>query len=387
MKYVPWLAPPLALLLAACGGGAAPASTAPAKPSEAAKPAASAAPASAAAASKPAAASASANPAASASAKPAGSASAAAKPAASGLTKVSYAYASVNPLHYVAAVAGEKPDLFGKYGIQFDGVTTTNSPNAVNALVGGSVNFAATTPDSMWPAQDKAPDVKQVAAVTDGTPYVLIAQPDIKRAADLKGKTFCASAVRGGADTTSIMVMMLENGVKPNEYTIVQAGSVSDRTVAMKAKSIQGLAQLEPQASLLRNEGFPEIDNANNYGSLKNVQSITLSAKKSWYEGNPTLAANFIKGWMDTTKWIYDPANKAELLAITKKTMSVGDKEAENAYNLHIPNKMVSPDLHIDEKKALQFIDNLKKTGAADNLPSDPAKYIDNSLVDRALKS
>jgi len=193
--------------------------------------------------------------------------------------------------------------------------------------------------------------------------------------------------VRGGADTTSIMVMMLENGVKPSDYTIVQAGSVSDRTVAMKAKSIQGLAQLEPQASLLRNEGFPEIDNANNYGSLKNVQSITLSAKKSWYDANQAVAVNFVKGWLDITKWMYDPANKAELLAVTKKTMSVGDKEAENAYNLHIPNKMVSQDLHIDEKKALQFIDNLKKTGAADNLPSDPMKYVDVSLLEKALKA
>src|SRR5207247_9800944 len=101
--------------------------------------------------------------------------------------------------------------------------------------------------------QDKAPDVRQGAAITARPPDVLTAQPEPKRAAELKGKTFGASAVRGGADTTSIMVMMLENGVKPTEYTIVQAGSVSDRTVAMKAKSIQGLAQLEPQASLLRN--------------------------------------------------------------------------------------------------------------------------------------
>src|SRR5439155_12980426 len=178
-------------------------------PSEAAKPAAAASTA-AAPASKPAAAASAAAASTAASAKPAASASAAAKPVPSGLTKVSYAYASVNPLHFVAAVAGEKPEFMAKYGIAFDGVTTTNSPNAVNALVGGSVNFAATTPDSMWPAQDKAPDVKQVAAITDGTPYVLIAQPDIKKAAELKGKTFGASAVRGGADTTSIMVMMLE---------------------------------------------------------------------------------------------------------------------------------------------------------------------------------
>src|ERR671938_2081296 len=71
------------------------------------------------------------------------------------MTKVSYAFASVNPYHWVAVVANERPELPGKFGIQFDLVTTTNSPNAMNALVGGSVDVAVVTPDSAWPAQDK----------------------------------------------------------------------------------------------------------------------------------------------------------------------------------------------------------------------------------------
>src|SRR5690348_13890725 len=70
----------------------------------------------------------------------------------SSATKVSYAYASPNGLHYVATVGSEKPDLPHKFGVEFDLLTTTNSPNAVNALVGGSVDLAAATPDSAWPA-------------------------------------------------------------------------------------------------------------------------------------------------------------------------------------------------------------------------------------------
>ena len=143
-----------------------------------------------------------------------------------------------------------------KLGVEFDLLTTTNSPNAVNALVGGSVNVAAATPDSAWPAQEKAPDVKQLFAVADGTPYVLIAQPEVKKAADLKGTTLGASAIRGGADTTSIRVILVENGLTESDYTFVQAGAIADRTAAMKAKSIDAVAQLEPQATTLRDEGF-----------------------------------------------------------------------------------------------------------------------------------
>jgi ABC-type nitrate/sulfonate/bicarbonate transport system substrate-binding protein len=304
-----------------------------------------------------------------------------------GVTKVTYAFASINPLHYVAVIGSEKPELAGKFGIQIDQLQTTNSPNAVNALVGGSVDVAAVTPDSAWPAQDKVSDLKQVIAIADGTPYVLIAQRDIKKAVDLKGMTLGASAVRGGADTTAIRIMLLENGLTEADYTIVQAGSVSDRTAAMKARSIQALAQLEPQATLLRDAGFPEIDNANNYASLKNLHSIVLMARQGWYAGSGgDTAKNFIRAWDGITKWLYDPANKDEVLAITKKTMNVADAAAQAAYDLHVTGKSVSMNLRIDEKYMQQFVDNQRRAGG-ENLPSDPMKYVDSSLVEAGLKA
>src|SRR6266568_7319324 len=308
----------------------------------------------------------------------------AAPAAGASVTKVSYAYASPNGFHFVATVGGEKPELARKFGIEFDLLTTTNSPNAVNALMGGSVNVAAATPDSAWPAQDKAPDAKQLIAVAEGTPYVLIAQPEIKKTADLKGKTLGVSALSGGADTTAIRIMLAEAGLTQNDYTLVQAGAISDRTAAMKAKSIDALAQLEPQASLLRDGGFVEIDNANNYPSLKGVDSIILLSKTGWYQANPEVAANFLRAWDAITRWIYDPANKAELLAIAKKTMGGTDAGAEGVYNLHVVSKSIPQNVRINEKLMQQFVDNLRKVGA-ENLPTDAMKYVDSSLVAKTL--
>jgi NitT/TauT family transport system substrate-binding protein len=306
--------------------------------------------------------------------------------AGSGVTKVSYAYASPNGLHFVATLGGEKPDLPHMFGIEFDLLTTTNAPNAVNALVGGSVNVAAVTPDSAWPAQDKAPDAKQLFAVADGTPYVLLAQPDIKKASELKGKTLGVSALVGGADTTAMKIILLENGVTPSDYTLVQAGAISDRTAGMKAKTIDALAQLEPQATILRDAGFPEIDNANNYPALKGVHTIVLMSRTNWYQNNPDLAANFLRAWDAVTRWIYDPANKDEVIAIAKKTMGGSDAGAQAVYNLHVVSKAVSQNLRINEKYMQQFVENQRRAGAA-NLPTDAMKYVDNSLVARVLNA
>jgi len=302
------------------------------------------------------------------------------------VTKLTYALASVNGLHFVATIGSQKPELAHKFGVEWELVTTTNSPNAVNALIGGSVDIAGATPDSSWPALDKAPEIRQVLPLADGTPYVLLAQPEIKKASELKGKTLGASALRGGADINAIRIMLFENGLKEADYTVVQAGAISDRTAAMKARSIDAVAQIEPQATLLRDEGFPEIDNADNYPALKGVHSIMLLAKKPWYDSNAETAMNLVKAWDSITRWIYDPANKAEVIAISKNTMGANDKSAEAVYKLHIDAKSVPQDLHVKEKYMQQFVENQRKAGG-ENLPDDPMKYVDSSLVDRALKA
>jgi ABC-type nitrate/sulfonate/bicarbonate transport system substrate-binding protein len=303
---------------------------------------------------------------------------------ATSVTKVSYAYASPNGLHFVATVGSEKPDLPHKFGIEFDLLTTTNSPNAVNALVGGSVNVAAATPDSAWPAMDKAPDIKQLWPVANGTPYVMLSQPDYKKVSDMKGKTIGVSALVGGADTTAFKIMANENGLAASDYTLVQAGAISDRTAAMQAKSIDGCANLEPQATLLRDAGFPEIDTADNYAPLKGVHSIVLMSKQSWYQASSDVPANFVRAWDAITKWIYDPANKDEILAMTKKTMGGTDPGAQAVYKLHVESKSVPQDLRMQEKMLQQFTDNLRKAGA-ENVPADAMKYVDTSLVTKTL--
>ena len=299
---------------------------------------------------------------------------------------MSYAYASPNGFHFVATVGAAKADIPHKFGVEFDLLTTTNSPNAVNALVGGSVNTAAATPDSGWPAQDKASDLKQLWVVANGTPYVMLAQPEIKKVSDLKGKTIGVSALVGGADTTAVRNMAAENGLNANDYTLVQAGAISDRAAAMQAKSIEACANLEPQASLLRDKGFPEIDNADNYPPLKSAHTILLMAKTGWYQGNAEVAANFLRAWDAVTKWMYDPANKTELLEIAKAAFGGTEQANERVYQLHITGKSVAENLRITEKGMQQFLDNLKKAGV-ENLPSDAMKYVDNSLVAKVLNA
>ncbi|SRR6266542_764449 len=348
-------------LLAACGPAAAPAPTAaPAKPAEAPKPAAPVAP-------------------------PAAPAPTTAPAAPAGVTKISYAMVTYSPYHIVPISAAEKPELMRKHGAEIDIIITNNSPNSVNAMVGGSVNFAGVTPESGWPAQAQTPDIQQVIGVANGTPYQLFVTPEIKQVAELKGKTLGASAARGGADTTAMQILLLENGLKEGDYSIVQVGPIAERTAAMKAGTIFGCAQQEPQSTQLRDAGFVELDDADNYPALKNVQTLVVLSRKNWYQSNMDSALRFVRAWVDITKWVYDPANKDELLGIMVSTMKVDQKAAENAYQRWWVKAQTatSPPL-VDLKMAAQQAENQKRVGNT-SVPDDFSKFVDNSLVEKAL--
>jgi ABC-type nitrate/sulfonate/bicarbonate transport system substrate-binding protein len=116
------------------------------------------------------------------------------------------------------------------------------------------------------------------------------------------------------------------------------------------------------------------------------VHSIVLLSKTSWYQAQPDLAANFLRAWDAVTKWIYDPANKAEVLAISKKAMGGTDAGVEAVYQLHVVAKSVPQNLRITEQYMQQFLDNLRKVGT-ENLPSDPMKFVDSSLVQKVLNT
>ena len=350
-------------LFAACAPASAPSPTAaPAKPTEAAK---SAAPAG----------------------QPAASPAAAAAPAVAGpVKKVSYGIVSYNPFHLAIIVATEKPELMRKHGVEVDLIITGTAPAAVQALVGGSMNMTTTSPDSGWPAQDKTPGMMQVIGIATGLPYSLMVNSEVKTVPDLKGKTVAAQAIRGGADTTALRLLLLENGLKDGDYDILTAGSVAERTAAMKAGTALATAQLEPQTTVLKDAGFVELDNADNYPALKNVQSVTAIAKKDWYEPNMDVAVSLVKGWIEITKWIYDPKNKDETIDLMAKTMKVEQRLAANAYERHVVRSKALPlEPRVDLKLMEAWAENHRRIGTP-NVPEEQSKYVDNSIVEKALQ-
>jgi NitT/TauT family transport system substrate-binding protein len=219
----------LALVLAACGGQAAPAPS-PSASSAAAKPA-SAAPASAASA-KPAVSAAPAS--APASAKPAA-------PAASGqLRKVTWGYATLTGT-FMPAIVGKEAGVFAKHGIDLDVNYTRDGQTAMTALISGQMPFVTLADPSVTTSGLQGAEGEWVAVNVPAPHLVMYSQPSLNSAKDLKGKKIGVTTL-GSLTALMAQQVVKEAGLDPKaDVTILAVGGGPEALAAIASGQIDAI--------------------------------------------------------------------------------------------------------------------------------------------------
>jgi ABC-type nitrate/sulfonate/bicarbonate transport system substrate-binding protein len=264
------------LLLAACGGAAAPASQSAAPATSGAAPA-------------------SAKPAASAatSAKPAGSAPASAKPAASGGgAKLKVAYAG--PFDNMAVMwVAQDGGLFQKYGLDVDLSLISGSPIASAALVSHDVDMVEMSGPAVVNAVTQNTDEVMIAGFENVFIFTLMVDPSIKTIADLKGKTAAVTLV-GSEDDSVLRKVLLDNKLKPDDDVhITPVRDPGGQLAAFSSKQAQAVMTGGANIAKLKQVGaVPLID----IGKLRiPFQSAGLVTTRAFVSSRRADALNALK--------------------------------------------------------------------------------------------
>src|SRR5712692_1470537 len=306
------------LLLAACGGGAAPAASVPASPAAAAsKPAASPA-ASAAASAKPAAAA-------------SGGSSAVAKPAAA-LKALKLAVPQGDSLTTggLAAVATAK-GFFKEEGLDIQPTSTAGGATTVQAVVSGSVDMAVGTGlFALMTAFTKGAPIQIIASDAIGTGdlyWYAKADSPINKLEDFGGEKV-AFTNRGSSSNLAdeaMNDMLKAKGLKPAE--LLPVGGFPDQLTAVKTGQIDvGLAG--PPANLGAVERG-EIKIVFRGSDITALQSETLRGQfvnTKYSSQNGDQVAAFIRAYNKT--WHYMVANKTDSVKLWKDDAKLQDPES-----------------------------------------------------------
>ncbi|MEO5701916.1 MAG: ABC transporter substrate-binding protein [Casimicrobiaceae bacterium] len=220
---------------------------------------------------------------------------------------------------WVAADQG----YFAAEGLAVKLTLTPSSVFLAEAMMKGDQDVALATFDNVVGYQEgqgeaklpTPPDFFAFMSVMHGTVH-LMASPEIKAIADLKGKSLGVDAVSTGY-SLAMMKLLQSGGLQPGDYTLEPIGNTGQRQKLLLENKTVATILTTPLDLLPKSKGYRELAD---FGTVVGpYQAIVGFTRRAWAEANRDTLVRFTRASVAGLDWLLDPANQAEAVALYRK--------------------------------------------------------------------
>ncbi len=344
----------LALTLAACGGATT------TTPDASARPDASAAPA----------------------------ASATTRPA---VKKVSIAVPGPNQFMYLAFEVAKGHGDYAREALEVEITYTRSGPNAVDAVVSGSVIAGAAALDVQIGAVRQGKKLVEVMSITRQPPFALVVSPGssgtITTVGGLKGKRIAVQNI-GSGDYLLANLILAEAGMSAKDVEFLPAGNDDLKVGLMKKGDADAAMIQEPSMLQLRREGaralvsfFTTQDALKYLGGM--YQFCGLVATQETIDRDPDTLGRLVRALVGAEKFIR-ASSGADIVKVLTDEQIVGKSRADlvEMLDLH-KNQIFSPDGIMYEAEMEKVVAAQKRSGV---LPADAVIDVKTLATTRFVK-
>jgi ABC-type nitrate/sulfonate/bicarbonate transport system substrate-binding protein len=280
--------------------------------------------------------------------------------------------------------------LFEKNGVSVKITPTPNSQFQLKGLIEGKFDIAMTAIDNVIAYSEG-----QGATKTDVEPDIfafmggdngflrLVATPDVKDTADLKGRKISVDALTTGY--AFVLRKLLENaGLKHEDVEFVSAGGVVQRYQSLLKKEHAATLLISPFEVGAEAQGFKRLANADD--ALGHYQGLVGATRRSWAKENEKDLLGYIRGYRAALDWLFDPANKSEAIAILRKHQpNLNEEQAARSYDVLLhATKGFTRGAVLDVEGVKTVLQLRSQYGEPKKQLTEPAKYFDLTFFDKA---
>jgi len=207
---------------------------------------------------------------------------------------------------WVAKDAG----LFAKQGLNVEPIHIRGGALITMGIMSGQLQFSGAGAESIVAARIEGGDVVLLACPVDSDPVYLIARPEIKSPAELKGK---ATAVTRLGSTTHfyLRAALRQVGLDPEkDVTILQLGTGTEAVSAMEGGRISMAALTNRYAVPLIQRGWPVFVDLSKTDLV--YPSSCVASSRAFVKAEPKLVEDFLRAYVDAIQLIKKDSNIAE---------------------------------------------------------------------------
>ena len=227
--------------------------------------------------------------------------------------------------------------------------------NAIRTTLAGEVDFF-TNAGSALAAGVRGVPVKIVTVFQDKPGWDLIAQPDIKSVAQLRGKNIAVMSPEGSLAVVAREILR-KNGIDPaKDVNLVTMGGDEVRFPALQTKSIQATLFNTAMSLKAQKEGFTKLALASDYANL--IEG-GLSTSNDRIKQGPDKIFRFIRAALKGLNFFV--VNREASIKYMTEALRMNDRELVSAI-YDIQSKLVLRDGFTDDKVLQSMIEEMKKT-------------------------
>jgi NitT/TauT family transport system substrate-binding protein len=239
-----------------------------------------------------------------------------------------YGVIATDPLYLWIA---QEKGLFKKNGVNID-LTHIPTNQAVQALVGGKVNFVTAGPQILE-ANLAGADTVYIMSPVNTFVFSLYGKPELANIKALAGKTFGATN-KGTPSDIAAHMLLAKNGLKPDvEVKFVYLKEIPALVAALQQGVIDAALLPPPSTLTARNFGLKELLDVTAL-KIPFVQHA-IGASRAYINANPDLVRRFVRGASEGLDYLRK--NRSDAVAIFSKYTKITDaaqlNEALDAYD------------------------------------------------------
>src|SRR5437763_7717537 len=218
------------------------------------------------------------------------------------------AFSALRSIFALPLLVAEREGYFAREGLNFVTVPIPGGGETlIEALHNGTADMAHVATPFLIQAALKGSDAVAIATEFNNPIYSLIAKPEIKTYADLKGRML-GMAAETGSITVSIRKLLAMHGLQKADYQTKFVDGTPDRLSCLTAGDCVAVPLGQPQDFVAMRQGY-RLLGLSTEAVPEFVYTVT-AARRSWAETHKESVVRFARALANAFKFIRDPAKR-----------------------------------------------------------------------------
>jgi NitT/TauT family transport system substrate-binding protein len=285
----------------------------------------------------------------------------------------------VRGIMYAPLYIAEARGFFRNRGLDTKIVTFTGATLVVNSVMSGSIQFAGMSPDGAVRSSLAGFHLKMIMGLVRGLNLALAVQPDIRSAADLKGKVIAISDFSGLPYTATLLILK-QLGLSKGDVTLIRVGDKALRYQSLITQKVHGAILDPPYTSMAERESKKLIVDLGRL-NVPYLRTVIAVAEQTIVQDRSTVA-KLVEAICEGIQFYKNKENKDESINVLAKYLRVPlDKKreiVEGGYETYWPMTQIKP---YPDPEGLRSL--LATIADADPKAkeADPSSFVDTSFI------